>query len=469
MAEIKKRGDSFVIRISAGYDDNGRQIKKNLTYRPDPGLTEKQLQKELQRQAVLFEERVRTGQYLEGNIRFSSFAAKWMTDHAEKHLAPKTVVRYRELLTRINAAIGHIPLDKLKPNHLLDFYDNLSRSGERQDRKKKATTIFLDGVVASGMKVPTLARSAGISESTVRVALDGHAISIGSAAALSKVLGLKIEEAFIPVQLKPNLSGRTILNHHRLISSILATAVRWQVVSDNVAEHVRAPKADPYDPTILDELQARRIIELLADEPIMQRTMIVLLIYFGMRRGEILGLKWQDIDFEHDVMEIRRTIQFLPGKGLFEKEPKSRKSIRAIKMSGPTVLLLREYRAWQASERLKAGDMWRDLDLLFTRDDGSFFSPDDLTKWFSRFMKRNEDLPKVTLHSLRATNATLQIAHGVNISTVSRRLGHADTNTTLTYYARALHSADEAAAETIEDILDPMKKSDKGTDGVNRR
>ena len=119
--------------------------------------------------------------------------------------------------------------------------------------------------------------------------------------------------------------------------------------------------------------------------------------------------------------------------------------------------MLKEYRSWQLQQRFMVGDIWEDNDRLFTSWNGRPIYPDTITDWFAKFMKKS-GLPYVTLHSLRHTNATLMIAEGTDVCTVSKRLGHANTATTLNIYAHALKSKDQAAADTIENVLNRMAK-----------
>ncbi len=202
------------------------------------------------------------------------------------------------------------------------------------------------------------------------------------------------------------------------------------------------------------------MLDLLEDEPIQYRTMIHLLLYTGMRRGELCGLEWKDIDSQKFLIHILRESLYLPEKGIYEETTKTLSSERVIKI--PTDLLdsLNKYKAWQASERLSLGDKWHDSDRLFTAWNGKPVHPDTVTGWFHKFIVRN-NLPDISIHSLRHTNATLLIASGVNIRTVSNRLGHAQTSTTGNIYAHAIRSADEAAAETLQNILSPVKKVSK--------
>ena len=132
MATIQKRGDSYKITVSGGYDSTGKQIRKTMTYKPAHGLTPRQTEKELERQAVLFEEQVQSGHYLSGNVRFKDFAETWFKDYGQEHLRERTLARYTELSARTYQAIGHIRIDRLQPQHLLSFYAQLAEPGQNK-------------------------------------------------------------------------------------------------------------------------------------------------------------------------------------------------------------------------------------------------------------------------------------------------------------------------------------------------
>ena len=142
MATIRKKKDNkYEITVSLGYDINGKQIRKYLTYTPK-AKTPKQIEKEVKKQAVLFEEKCLSGQVLNGNMKFKDFADIWFKDR-KKDLRPKTYERYLTLLPRINQAIGHLSLSKIQPPHLRKFYKNLAEGGIRLDTKYKLN-ISLD-------------------------------------------------------------------------------------------------------------------------------------------------------------------------------------------------------------------------------------------------------------------------------------------------------------------------------------
>ena len=454
MATIRKRGNSYQIRVSCGYKTNGEQITKTATYKPAPGMTPKQIQKELERQAVLFEEKCRNGTYLEGNIRLADFMDKWFAEYAEKQLKAKTVERYKSLTKRIIPAIGHIRLDKLQPHHLIEFYSNLAEAGIREDTKYKPVENFRDLMKRKKLTQAALSEKAGVSVHVVKSCIGGRNVSAASAKKIMAVLPGTLN----PIENNKPLSAQTIRYYHMMLSSMLSTAVDWQVIYSNPCDRVKAPKAERKEAKYLDEVQAARLIECLNGEPLQYQTMIMLFLYSGMRRGELCGLEWPDIDFKNRLVSITKSSLYLPGKGIFDDTTKNKTSERVIQVPADMIELLREHQKKQTEERLKLGDQWKNTNKVFTAHDGRPIHPDTITGWFHDFVIRN-NLPEVSIHSLRHTNATLLIAGGTNIRTVANRLGHATPTTTGNIYAHAIKSADELAAQKLADILNPVKKT----------
>lgn len=208
----------------------------------------------------------------------------------------------------------------------------------------------------------------------------------------------------------------------------------------------------------LDENDARKLLILLQDEPIKWRAMVTFDLLSGLRRGELLGLRWSDIDFENETISIVQTSAYVKGKGVFVDTPKNKTSRRPLKLSRSAFILLLEYKEWQDSQRDLCGDQWKDTDeLVFTGNDGGRIHPDALTKWFTAFVQRS-GLPKVHIHSLRHTYASLMIASGTPLVIVSKRLGHAQVSTTSNIYSHLIQSADEKASQVVavfDDVLLP--------------
>lgn len=396
MATARKKGRGYEIRVSCGIDINGKKLGKSKTWIPEDGMTQRQIEKELERQKILFEEEVKTGISPDNKMRFYDFSKRWMDEYAKVNLTIKTYARYEIYLKRINQAIGHLKLKDVTPLQLNAFYRSLEADGVNQRKRYDE---------------------------------NGNLINNGK------------------------LAPKTILDHHRVISKILATAVKWGLLEKNVAMRADPPKVPHREIACLNEDETRKMLVLLENEPIQYRTMITLLVYTGIRRGELCGLEWKDIDFENQVMHVCRSAQYIGNKTMITKEPKTKSGIRHFSLSIHAIVLLKSYRRWQLEQKFKVGNRWNECNRLFTSWDGSPIHPDTITDWFSKFIKKS-NLPYVTLHSLRHTNATLMIAEGTDVCTVSRRLGHANTATTLNIYAHALKSKDREAANTLDNVLE---------------
>lgn len=450
MSTIRKRGNSYQIRVSCGYNVSGEQITKTTTWKPAPNMTKRQIEKELERQAVLFEEKCRSGLFLDGNITFTDFAEKWFKEYAEKQLRIQTVTCYKRLITRILSAIGHIKVCQLQPHHLLEFYNNLGEMGIRKDIKYKPCTDFKQRTKAAGYSHTALAGAANVSISSIRICLNGGNVTKATADKITAATGLK--NLFTQADGKKRLSDSTIAEYHRLISSILTTAVQWQVIPSNPCDRVKPPKVERKEAASLDAEQAAELIRCLQDEPLKYKAAVMLTLYTGLRRGELCGLEWEDINLDEGIVCINKSVLYTAAKGIYEDGTKTKSSNRAINIPDDMIKLLRRYKAEQTERRLSMGDAWQNSGKVFTAENGGYIHPDTLTAWFKSFIRRHS-LPDIHFHSLRHTAATLLIAEGVDVATVSKRLGHADKTTTLNIYTHAVKSADKAAADKLQSLF----------------
>jgi len=400
----------------------------------------------------VFERKVRSGQVLDGHVTFAEFVERWRRDYAEPNLAPKTTVRYDELLKRILPAIGHIRLDKLQPHHLMAFYASLQSAENQSGVSFKATPYLLSTFEQSVMTRQALADEAGCYVNTIYRLIRGQGVDIRLAQEACDILGISFEEGIESVKPIKQLAGKTINHHHRLISAILNQAVFWQVISDNPTRRVKPPKYERKEAKYLDEEQTATLLHLLEHESYQNQVMIRLFLLSGLRRGELCGLEWKDIDFKSNMITICRTSQYLSGKGVFTKGTKTDSSVRTIKLLEQAFELLKEHRKWQRKKRIGVGDRWTDSDRIFAQDDGTPVHPDSISGWFHDFISRT-DLPQISIHSLLHTNITLLLAAGIPLKTVSYRAGHAQTSTTSNIYAHAIRIADEKAAEVLEEML----------------
>ena len=224
MASIEKRGNKYKIVVSCGYDINNKQIKKSMTWEPSPDMTPKQIEKELQKQAILFEDKCESGQYMDCSIKFKDFAEMWFKEHAEKQLKRRTVARYREHLQRINLAIGHMRLDKVQPVHLMQFYNNLSEGGVRNDVKYTLVTDIEKLIRKKKKSLKEFITIANISETTFRDVRKGKNVKEETALKIANAINKPMDQIFRADKQKyKGLSGTTVLHYHRLISSTHVT------------------------------------------------------------------------------------------------------------------------------------------------------------------------------------------------------------------------------------------------------
>jgi len=463
MASIEKRGEnSYRIIVSAGYDVNGIKIRHKKKVELEPGLSPAKIEKELKRQATLFEEEVRKGTYLDGSkITFAEFLEKWFKDYADKELEPKTVSEYRKLLKRIIPALGHIKLDKLQPVHLIEFYNNLGEKGIPQNIRYIAKQELIKTIPKAGGRkgYTNFARSVGVTYNTIASVCKGGKTTRQIADKIASFLEKKVPDLFSPVDANAKLSTNTISHYHDLISSVLSCAVQWQIIKENPADRVKSPKVEKTNPKHYDEDEVVRMFELLENEPIRLKTIVYLVIFVGMRLGELDGLEWKDFNLDDGIISIRRESQYINDKSkpkserINTKKPKNETSIRTVAISPVMLKVLKQYKSWQNAEKLKLGDLWQENDRLFTKWDGSPIFPDTPSKWFQAFRKRNS-LPPLTFHQLRHTNASLLIAQGIDVTTVGKRLGHSTPATTMKIYAHALQRPDREAAAKLDSLFD---------------
>ena len=450
MATIQKQGRGYKITVSQGYDYTGKRIRQYMTWVPEPGMSERQIKKELDRQAVLFEEKVLSGATANGSMRFANFAEKYMTEYAALYLKPKTIATYTEILRRINQAIGHIKLPELRTGHINSFYRNLQQEGIR-NRETAVCKVDLRALIGIHRGAMTAFSSrAGVSRATIRQAIDGQPINRASADAIARALDTKTSKLFTLTSHAEPLAPSSVVSYHRTLSSVLARAVKWGYIQTNPADAAEKPSLSRKESAYLEEDEVWRLLKLLQNEPIRWRALVTFDLLSGLRRGELLGLRWQGVDLDEHTVTIRQTSNYLPGKGVYVSTPKTAGSARPLMLSTAAIMMLLEYKRWQDFQRETMGDAWEDQDgRVFTNEFGAPVFPDSMTQWFSGFIARS-GMPKVTVHSLRHTYATLMIADGVPLVVVSKQLGHTQTSTTANIYAHAIASAQAKAMQTFD-------------------
>lgn len=246
------------------------------------------------------------------------------------------------------------------------------------------------------------------------------------------------------------LSGRTVLQLHRIINEALKHGVRWGLIERNVALAVDPPRAEHREMAVLDAEGVALALETLEGTP--WHLVVYMAVSTGMRRSELLALRWSDVDLTFASLSVVRTIHQLPGGEVVFARPKTAKSRRRVALAPMTVLQLRAHRERQEAERTTLGMAINQDDLVFAQHDGLPMHPDSLTGvWVNT--ARAIGRPEVRLHDLRHTSATLLLQQGIHPKVVSERLGHASVTITLDTYSHVLPGMQDEAASAIEDAL----------------
>lgn len=251
------------------------------------------------------------------------------------------------------------------------------------------------------------------------------------------------------------LSARSVVNHHRVLSEALTHAVKWGLVARNVANAVDPPKPTRVEMKALDADGVRRLLEAAQGTP--YHPMMHLAIYTGMRRSEILGLRWMDVDFNMATVSVAQALHRLRDGRIVFQEPK-RQSRRLLDLGPTAVLALRAHRERQEANLAMLGVDLADGDLVFSKPDGSPTLPDTLSHAFTRIATRS-GLGGVRLHDSRHTHATLMLRQGVHPKVVQERLGHSTISVTLDTYSHVTPGLQRAAAmafdRELEGALEP--------------
>ena len=249
-----------------------------------------------------------------------------------------------------------------------------------------------------------------------------------------------------------HISPQTVKRYTTVLRSMLTMAYKMYYMDDDVglSRRLTFPKEHYQEVDVFTIEEAKAILAAAKTEPINIRLLIELALFTGMRRGEIVGLKWSDINFDKQCLSVRRSIYKPKDEKSIEKEPKSHSSIRTIAIPNRLCETLKEYKENQEEYSLSLA-AWKNLDYVFTDDIGNVMNPQTPTKQFSRFLARH-NIRHLKFHCLRHTSATLLLSNGCDIKTVSARLGHSSIETT-DIYVHMLESIDRSAALNFDNFL----------------
>jgi integrase len=250
--------------------------------------------------------------------------------------------------------------------------------------------------------------------------------------------------------MRERLSARSVLRYHQVLHAALRQAVRWQLLIRNPADAVEPPRPPRRELRATTADQARAVMAAADATP--YGSFVRLAFVTGARRGELLGLRWQDVDLEGAALHIQQTAQRIAGQGIVFRQPKTRLSRRSIALSVDAVALLRSHRAKQAAAKLLAGSAYQDYGLVFATGLGTPIEPGNLRRSWLGIIKA-AGVSGLRIHDMRHASASFMLRAGVHPKVVSERLGHASVNITLDTYSHILPGLQAAAAEALDAVL----------------
>jgi integrase len=301
--------------------------------------------------------------------------------------------------------------------------------------------VWLKGSVYGSVRQSTYDRDTNL--------VNNHIKPVLGSLKLKKLNSAHVQN-FYRNRLDTGLSASTVRKIHDILRRGLAQAVDWHLTQRNVADVVKPPRPVPKEIVALSADETRRLLDAAAEDRL--EALYVLAVHTGMRQGEMLALRWQDVDIENAVLSVRRTLTRRGGKVAFG-EPKTKKSRRSIRLTPQAVDALRAHLERQLRDMEILGDHYQDQGLIFTTDTGAPINPSNLRqRSFTPLLKR-AGLPHMRFHDLRHTCATLLLSRGVHPKFVQELLGHATIAITLDTYSHVIPSMGDATAKAMEDAL----------------
>lgn len=460
MANIRKiegkTGVSYKITVTTGRDVSGKQIRHYKTWVPDKSMTVRQMEKEARRVAVEFEREIETGFQADDKQTLAQYAKYFLEVKEQEGVSRSTIGLYKKMLaTKILPAIGHIRLVDLKPQHLTDFYRKL-REPEARTKGKYFTVkpTFTDMFNSLKIQKKQFAALCGLSVSTMSTLLnvEGKHINQETAGKIAMQLQVSVGDIFYENGAELKLSARYIKDIHRCVSVILSQAEKEMILKFNPAKRATVPGVERYTPNYFQPEQIEQILKALESEEIKWRTMIHLFIVSGCRRGEIAALKWSKIDFDENRICIDCSINEDKVTQAVYEGPTKTRNTRYVNFPAETAALLKKYRVWQLEQRFKYGSLWENTDYVFTSKTGGMLRPHNINVWLSHFSERH-GFPHINPHAFRHSAASIMIANGVDVVTVSKMLGHAKTSMTIDTYSHIIEESKRKATECIADVI----------------
>lgn len=448
---IRKRGATYTYYLHVPDGRGGyRQISKGgYKTQREAEAARTEAQHAIQTGTYVKPERLTLGEFLTN---------EWLPSRQPPALEESTYVSYRQKLElHVVSRIGGIPLQQLSPVDLNNLYRQLLQDGRKPSHVP--TRRYPDSLYDRAAELRFDGRTYEDAAGVLREEYPEHADSITRHVVSSICRRSNEKAAANPAKPAKGLSPRTVRYIHSILHAALKDALRWNRIVRNPADAATPPsdsstKSAQRDTWSADQLRA--FLEFAADSRYLAPWLFI--ATSGCRRGECLGLKWDDIDLEDATARVSRQVVTINGTLRIKELPKTKRG-HMISLDPTTITILRSWRATQNEERLFVGPGYQNDGFVFAKADGTPYHPERFSREFDRMQERylrthpDASLPRLGLHGLRHTWATLALGAGVDIKIVSDRLNHSTTNITREIYTHVTPPMRSDAADRVAEVI----------------
>ena len=455
---------SYRIRVYRGKDSTGKQLKpftKNWKV-PDTYKSEKAIQKALEKVAGEFEATCKRGDISIDRRTFEEYADYYIL-LCERDCKPTTITFYKHLMPLVCEEIGSIRLNMLSAEHLNRLYIKLQTEDVKRDQKAIGNDKLLQLKKDANVMCKDLVAETGLSKNTITAAFKPGNIAVESAEKIAAYFHKSVKDLFSISTSGKGISTKYIKHIHSFIHAVLEQAVKEGCINRNIADQATPPKAKKHEAEFFEIEDILKIKAALDNEPFKYRLATYLLIDTGIRRGELIGIRWKSVDFNNYTIRIENNVTYTEEQGIVMTTPKN-DECRTVSIAPALITLLKEYKKYQRHqtaikfsyiendfERQKAIKEYNADGFLFIQDSGKVMSPNSINEWMLRLSKKLN--MHIHPHKFRHSQASILYAAGTDIVTISKRLGHKQVSTTQDIYAHIMEKSDREASNKIEELF----------------
>lgn len=394
---VVKKGKNWYVVLELENED-GERKRKWISVRKELGLAKRATKPQAEELLERYIRDLRDGLYVEATeITVKGYLEQWLEDYVKPNVKPKTYSIYKNMVEKhIIPALGHIELAKLRKSKIKGFLAEKQKDGARADKKEG------------------------------------------------------------------RLSNRTVEYIYVVLKSALKHAVEDELIRKNPAEGITPPRPEKTNIQYLERHHVKAFLDALRESNYKFKGVVfkghrlfplyLLALTTGMRRGELLGLKWENIDFKKRLIRVRTSLVDTDDGYLLQDSTKTGKERIIGPVSEKIIAVLEEHKARQAQEFLVLGRPEKDKGLVFTSMEGTPISPRNLNRQFQTLIKKLK-LPEINFHALRHTCATMLIEDGVDLKTIADLLGHSNASMLLNIYSHVTSKMKDRAARAFDDLL----------------